>query len=70
MKKIMFFIAIIVAVVAMGCKPTKVTDTTRDFAYEAYCDSIYNADPDYYLDVLMETDEYCTYIEKHGQWWN
>ena len=70
MKKIMFFIAIIVAMVAMGCKSTKVADNTRDFAYEAYCDSIYNADPDYYLDVLMETDEYCTYSEKHGQWWN
>ena len=66
----MFFITIIVAMVAMGCKPTKVADNTRDFAYEAYCDSIWEAEPDYYFDVLEESDEYCAYIEKHGQWWN
>lgn len=54
----------------MGCQPTKVADDTRNYAYEAYCDSIYNADPDYYLDVLCESDEYCTYIEEHGKWWN
>ena len=67
MKKIIIFIAISVAVIAMGCGPTKVD--TRDYAYEAYCDSIYAADPNYYLDVLCETDEYCTYIEEHGLWW-
>lgn len=60
----------IVAVVTMGCQPTKVADDTRNYAYEAYCDSIYNADPDYYLDVLCESDEYCSYIEEHGEWWN
>lgn len=52
----------------MGSCSTKVS-TTRDLAYEAYCDSIYEADPDYYLDVLCETDEYCIYIEQNGQWW-
>lgn len=62
------FIAIAVAVVAMGCKPTKVAE--KDYAYEAYCDSIWEVDPDYYLDVLEEDDEYCTYIEEHGEWWN
>lgn len=70
MKKMILFIAIAVAAVAMGCKPTKVADDTRNYAYEAYCDSIYEADPDYYLDVLCETDEYCSYIEEHGEWWN
>lgn len=69
MKKIFLFIAIAVAVVAMGCNSTKVSDT-RDLAYEAYCDSIWNADPDYYLDVLCETDEYCTYVETNGHWWD
>ncbi len=44
-------------------------DLTRDLAYEAYCDSIYEADPDYYLDVLTETDEYQEYLEIHGEWW-
>ena len=44
--------------------------TTRDLAYEAYCDSIWANDPDYYLDVLCETDEYCTYIETNGEWWD
>lgn len=68
MKKIFLFIAIAVAAVAMGCEPTTVANN-RDYAYENYCDSIWGADPDYYMDVLMETDEYCTYIEEHGQWW-
>lgn len=67
MKKITLFIAMVVAIVAMGCVPTKV-DNTRDYAYEAYCDSIYEVDPDYYLDVLSESNEYCSYIEKHGKW--
>lgn len=64
------FIVIAVAAVAMGCKPTKVADDTRDYAYEQYCDSIWSADPDYYLDVLVEGDEYQDYIEAHGQWWD
>lgn len=48
----------------------KVDSDTRDLAYEAHCDSIYEADPDYYMDVLSESDEYCAYLEKHGEWWN
>lgn len=50
-----------------GCQPTKVAE--RNYAYEAYCDSIWEANPDYYMDVLMETDEYQSYIEANGQWW-
>lgn len=42
----------------------------RDLKYEAYCDSIFKADPDYYLDVLCTTDEYQDYLEEHGQWWD
>lgn len=63
------FIAIAAAAMAMGSCSTK-ESTNRDYAYEAYCDSIYEANPDYYLDVLSETDEYCSYIEEHGEWWN
>lgn len=44
-------------------------NSTRDYNYEHYCDSIYEVNPDYYLDVLVETDEYQDYIEKHGEWW-
>ena len=44
-------------------------DTTRDINYEHYCDSIWITNPDYYLDVLVETDEFQSYIEKHGEWW-
>lgn len=44
-------------------------NSTRDYAYEAYCDSIWNADKDYYLNVLTETDEYQLYLEAHGSWW-
>ena len=42
---------------------------TRDYAYEHYCDSIYETNPDYYLDVLVETDEFQSYINEHGEWW-
>jgi hypothetical protein len=45
-------------------------DTTRDINYEHYCDSIWITNPDYYLDVLVETDEFQSYIEKHGEWWD
>lgn len=69
MKTIIIAIVALVAIATVGCAPTKVADTTRDLAYEAYCDSIYEADPDYYLDVLCETDEYCTYLKEHGEWW-
>ena len=63
---------ILVAVMALGavlagCQPTKVAE--RNYAYEAYCDSIWEANPDYYLDVLVESDEYQNYIELNGQWW-
>lgn len=44
-------------------------DTTRDYAYEAYCDSIYENDTMYYIDVLTETSEYQEYLEQHGVWW-
>lgn len=42
---------------------------TRDYKYEHYCDSIYEVNPDYYLDVLVETDEFQNYIDEHGEWW-
>lgn len=45
-------------------------NSTRDYKFEHYCDSIYEVNPDYYLDVLVETDEFQSYIEKHGQWWD
>lgn len=44
-------------------------DSTRDYEYEHYCDSIWVNDPDYYKDVLQETDEYQDYIDIHGEWW-
>ena len=44
-------------------------DNTRDYAYEQYCDSIYEANPDYYLDVLVETDKFQSYLCEHGKWW-
>lgn len=42
---------------------------TRDYKYEHYCDFIYEVNPDYYLDVLVETDEFQNYLEEHGEWW-
>lgn len=67
MKNLILTALAVLGMAFAGCSPTKVD--TRDYAYEAYCDSVYEADPDYYLDVLCETDEYCQYIETNGQWW-
>ena len=54
-----------------SCNTNNTNNTsTRNYAYEHYCDSIYNANPDYYLDVIMETDEYIDYVNEHGEWWN
>lgn len=44
-------------------------NSTRDYKYEHYCDSIYEVNPDYYLDVLVETDKFQNYIDEHGEWW-
>ena len=44
-------------------------NSTRDYKFEHYCDSIYEVNPDYYLDVLIETDKFQDYIDKHGKWW-
>ena len=44
--------------------------SSRDYAYEHYCDSIYESNPDYYLDVLAETDKYQQYLKEHREWWN
>lgn len=66
MKKTILFIAIATVAVAMGSCSTKVS--TRNLSYEQYCDSVWEADPDYYMDVLMESDEYCAYIEENGAW--
>lgn len=53
----------------MWCKPTTVASVNSDKSYEAYCDSIWVNDPDYYYDVLQETEEYRNYIELNGKWW-
>lgn len=44
-------------------------NSTRDYKYEHYCDSIYINNPNYYLDVLVETDKFQNYIDNHGEWW-
>ena len=67
MKNLIFTALAILGMAIAGCQSTKVAE--RDYAYEAYCDSIWEANPNYYLDVLVEGDEYCTYIEEHGLWW-
>lgn len=59
-------ILIMMSVLA-GCSCTKTADT-RDYDYEQYCDSIWENNPDYYLDVLVESDEYQNYIEQNGEW--
>lgn len=68
MKHLFILALAILGMAFAGCQPTKVAE--RDYAYEAYCDSIWENDKNYYLDVLCETDEYCIYIEEHGEWWH
>ena len=68
MNNITTIIIAIAAIVVIGCKPTKVANNNRDYAYEAYCDSIWENNPDYYLDVIVESDEYQNYIEQNGEW--
>lgn len=58
---------IVLLCITISCSCT--TDTTRDYVYEAYCDSIWENNPDYYLDCLVETNEYQQYIKQHGYWW-
>lgn len=66
--KYLFILALAILGIAFaGCQPTKVAE--RDYAYEAYCDSIWENNPNYYLDVLCETEEYIEYVNSHGEWW-
>lgn len=44
-------------------------NSTRDYNYEHYCDSIYITNLDYYLDVIQESDKYNNYLDEHGEWW-
>lgn len=64
---IVFFSLLVFGINTMNSNNTETIQ--RDYEYEHYCDSIWENDPGYYLDVLMETDEYQNYIDIHGQWW-
>lgn len=44
-------------------------NSTRDYNYEHYCDSVYITNPNYYFDVIVESDEFQQYIDNHGEWW-
>lgn len=70
---ITFFAVAFILGVCMAKNDSKIftikNNSTRDYNYEHYCDSIYENNPDYYLDVLVETDEYQDYINEHGEWW-
>jgi hypothetical protein len=67
LKYIAIITLISLGVIFVGSEPAKVAE--RDAAYEAYCDSIWAVDKDYYMDVLVETDDYQDYIQEHGEWW-
>lgn len=66
MKNLILAALAILGMAIAGCSPTKVG--TRDYDYEQHCDSIWKNNPDYYLDVLVESDEYQNYIEQNGEW--
>lgn len=43
-------------------------ELTRDYAYEEYIESIFNEDPNYFFDVIAESDEFIDYCERHPEW--
>ena len=66
MKNLILTALAILGIAFARCSSTKVDNP--DYAYEAYCDSIWENNPDYYLDVIVESDEYQNYIEQNGEW--
>ena len=66
---ICFCVAILLSLVECVYKNNKPA-IPRDYNYEHYCDSIWVADKDFYLDVICETQQYQDYIEQHGEWWH
>lgn len=62
--------SLIVVIVSNNNKTFTVkNNNTRDYNYEHYCDSIYEVNPNYYFDVLVESDKFQNYIYEHGEWW-
>ena len=43
-------------------------DFSRDEAYEAYIEKVYEEDINYFLDVISESDEFIEYCERHPEW--
>lgn len=69
MKHMLFITLSLLGMLLVGCQSTKVIVSEasfRNYAYEHYCDSIWEANPDYYNDVLVETDEFQDYVEQFG----
>lgn len=69
MKKLIYSVCVFVSLSTVSCVNTQ-NNIQRDYEYERYCDSIWYADKDYYMDILVESDEYQKYMEIHGQWWD
>lgn len=69
-QQILYGIAIILAILIIFIIGSKQkNNSARDYEYEHYCDSIYEANSDYYLDVLVESEEFQNYLDNHGIWW-
>lgn len=69
-KKYAIALALCMGVLVGSYFSYKSSEHSRDLKWEYYCDSIFITDPDYYNDVLVETDTFKQYIEEHGQWWD
>lgn len=70
MKTLFYSVCLFVTLGTISCIKVRKEAPQRNYEYEAYCDSLWENDPDYYMDVLSETDEYQEYINTHGEWWN
>lgn len=66
--KLLFFSTLVIMITSCTGS-SKSSCQSRDLNYEHYCDSIWDNNPDYYNDVLSETDEYIDYIRTNGSWW-
>lgn len=64
-----FLLCALAAIAASCTGGSKDSCQSRDLDYERYCDSIWESNPDYYNDVLSESDEYISYIKANGSWW-
>lgn len=68
MKTLFLFIVAFVALGYISCVKAIGNESNVEYSeYELYLDSVWNNNPEYYLDVVVETDEYQEYIANQNK---